>query len=286
MSALDSTVLQLHASSVRNYVNPYVLFSWPDVLDSHEWCTSPELVSLCGTEFWEDLDSETRRMLAFYEAVNFFSLNVHGERQQMEGLARRLYDRDNDHLAPYLHHFIDEENKHNVVFAEFCLRYANKLYPHAALAFEREYASGEEDFLFFARILVFEEVAVSHNALMGRDERLAGIARAINHYHYVDEVRHLRFGRAVVSDLWRRFSPEWPPEVVARVRQDLIGFLRATWMQYYSTAAYRDAGIADAYSVRAAAFDHPACVRRRRELSRHCTAFLRSAQITEEEVLP
>ena len=284
MESLALIVEQLHASSVRNFVNPYTFLDWPAEVDPAAWYTSPELVSLYGTDVWEGLDEADRKRLAFYEAVNFFSLNIYGERQQMEGLSRRLYGGDTGHVSKYLHHFLDEENKHNIVFAEFCLRYAQKLYPHGGISLERDYAPGEEDFLFFARILMFEEIAVSHNAAMARDQRLAEIARSINRFHHVEEIRHLRFGRAIVRDLWGQFAPQWSPGVSGRVREEIAGFLRATWLQYYNAAAYRDAGIPDPYRLRAAAFEHPESQTRRVAMTERCVKFFKSNGILEEEV--
>jgi P-aminobenzoate N-oxygenase AurF len=286
MEPLALIVEQLHASSVRNFVNPYTFLDWPAKIDPSSWYTSPELVSLYGTDVWDTLDEAARKRLAFHEAVNFFSLNIYGERQQMEGLSRRLYSGETPVISKYLHHFLDEENKHNVVFAEFCLRYAQKLYPHGALSLERQYAPGEEDFLFFARILMFEEIAVSHNAAMARDERLADIARAINRFHHVEEIRHLRFGRAIVRDLWGRFAPQWSVEVSDRVRDEVVAFLRATWLQYYNAAAYRDAGIPDPFRLRVTAFEHPQSRIRRAALTERCVKFFKSNGILEEEVQP
>ena len=61
----------------------------------------------------------------------------------MEGLARRLYAGGGDsHRLAYLHHFLDEENKHMVCFGGFCTRYAGKIYPDRKVAFPREYARG------------------------------------------------------------------------------------------------------------------------------------------------
>jgi hypothetical protein len=140
--------------------------------------------------------------------------------------------------------------------------------------------------LFFARIFIFEEIAVSHNAAMSHDERLAGIARAINRFHHVEEVRHLRFGRAVLRDLWARFSPQWSEDVVERVRAELIGFLRVTWLQYYNSAVYQDAGIPDPFRLRVAAFEHPASRRRRADLSDRCIRFFKSNDILKEDVHP
>src|SRR6266705_194388 len=63
------------------------------------------------------------------------NLNIHGEKALVEGLARKLYEREKREISPYLHHFLDEENKHMVYFGEFCTRYAGKIYPDKKLIF-------------------------------------------------------------------------------------------------------------------------------------------------------
>src|SRR5262245_1845399 len=155
---LEVTVERLCAVSKARYANPYTAIDWPEQLDRNQWFMSPELISIFGTEAYMRLSAAERRQLSFYEAVNFFSLNIHGERPLVEGLARRLYRKGQPTISSYLHHFLDEENKHMTYFGGFCLRYAGKIYADKKLAFPRPYAPGEEDFLFFTKILLFEKI--------------------------------------------------------------------------------------------------------------------------------
>jgi hypothetical protein len=278
---LAATAARLSAASRRAYQNPYEAITWPDAVDRDQWFTSPELISLYGTPAWDGLDERARRELSFWEAVNFYSLNIAGERALMEGLAARLYRPGLEDVAEYLHHFLDEENKHSVWFATFCLRYAGKVYPERKVAFPRDYVEGEEDLLFFARVAVFEEIVDRYNVAMGRDDRLAAIARRINANHHAEEARHLVFGRRIVEHLWRRHSPGWAAETVAGVRAHLAAFVEATWREYYNPEVYRDAGFADPWAVARQAWEHPATVAHRRELGRTCLRVLRAAGVLE-----
>jgi len=149
MDEFGRLVEKLCEASKRQYVNPYEYLEWPDALNVETWCTSPELVSLFGTPVYERLTEAERKRLSFYEAVNFFSLNIHGEKSLIEGLAQRVYRRENDLITPYLHHFLDEENKHMVYFGGFCRKYAGKVYPDRKMTIPRDFAPGEEDFLFY-----------------------------------------------------------------------------------------------------------------------------------------
>ena len=143
MAEISKTVKRLSEISIKDYINPYSHLSWPEAIDESEWFTSPELISIYGTGWYEELSDAEKKRLSFYEAVNFFSLNIHGEKSLIEGLAARLYKKGNDEISPYLHHFLDEENKHMVYFGTFCMKYAGKVYPDKKLVFPREYAPGE-----------------------------------------------------------------------------------------------------------------------------------------------
>ncbi|MFN0241295.1 MAG: diiron oxygenase [Planctomycetota bacterium] len=242
----------LCAASRRKTVDPYTDIEWPDALEPSQWFTSPELVSLYGTPAWDRLDDHDRKQLSLFEAVNFYSLNVHGEKALVEGLVKHLYDTADSAwsaCSPYLHHFIAEENHHMVYFGGFCERYANKIYRDRKISLPRKYAPGEEDFLFFARVLVFEEVVDALNRRMARDERLAPIARRINQAHHLEETRHLVFGRRITSELFRRHSPQWSRETLDRVRGYLESYVLNTWRDYANPDVYVDLGLAQPYDL-------------------------------------
>ena len=268
---IERSVEALVAASRRNAWDPWNL-AWPGALDDEAWCMSPELVSLHGTDVWNDLDDAMRRRLARAEAVNFFSLNIHGERILMEGIARRLHQPHLAGMAGYLHHFLDEENKHSAAFATFCNRYGGGIYPDRKMPGNTQRAREEADFLFFAQVVVFEEIVDVLNVEMARDERLAPIVREINARHHADESRHLAFGRAVVAELAER--ADFDATQRAALADDLAGFLEATWREYVNPSAYRDAGLADPFGARQLAWHAPDFVERRRRLSRKPLALL------------
>lgn len=257
---------------------------WPDKLPDDAWCMSPELVSLHGTPWWDALDEAGRRRLAFLECANFFALNIHGERALIEGLARRLYVRELADHAHYIHHFLAEENQHMTWFGGFCQRYAGKVYPDRHFTLPREYAPGEEDLLFFGKVLIFELIVDGCNLRMAKDDRLHPLVREINRRHHDDESRHLAFGRLVVEDLWERYSPTWSPEIQSGIRSYLAAYLESTWREYYNPDVYRDAGIAESFRVAREAFVAPASVARRAEVERRCVRILGEIGLGAEPV--
>jgi hypothetical protein len=282
MNELMEMVDKLCRASREDYINPYTYLEWPETLDFDQWFFSPELLSLYGMPVYTGLSEAQQHRLSFCETVNFFSLNIHGEKSLVEGLAHRVYQSDLRDLTPYLHHFLDEENKHMVYFGGFCLRYAGELYPDKKLVFPRQYAPGEENFLFFARVLIFEEIVDAYNLLMARDLRLPPIVRQINLGHHLEESRHLAFGRLVVRELFRQYAPSWSADTLAGVQEYLQSYLTQTWREYYNPDVYRDAGLPEPRRVQEQAFNHPSAQEHRRRISAKLSRFLEVNSILDE----
>jgi hypothetical protein len=282
MDALTETAQRLSALSRRHYRSAYAAVDWPETVAQPQWFTSPELISIYGTPHWESLSEPQRMRLSFWEAVNFFSINIHGEKTLLEGLAHRLYQPGLEAVTEYLHHFLDEENKHSVWFGTFCTRYAGRVYPDRKVAFPGTFGPAEAEFLFFAKVAVFEEIVDRHNAAMAADERLVPVARQINALHHADETRHLVFGRQLVAELWRRHRPNWSPETVSAVRRYLANYLVGTWREYYNPSVYLDAGLADPWVTAREAWDHPVTREHRQRLSRKCIGFFVDSDILDE----
>jgi hypothetical protein len=283
MTDFAKMVRKLCDASVKDYINPYSYLDWPETMDLQQWFTSPELISLHGTDVYDGLTEADKKRLSFYEAVNFFSLNINGEKSLVQGLADRLYRKGNDEITRYLHHFLDEENKHMVYFGGFCMRYAGKIYPDKKMAFPRDYEPGEQDFLFFAKVLVFEEIVDVYNVSMSRDERLVPLARQINLLHHRDEARHLVFGRQIVTDLFTLHAPRWSDETRQRVRKYLKGYLVAAWKEYYNPDVYRDAGLEDPFEIQEMAFENTTAHAHRKRISGGCIDYFLENNILDEE---
>lgn len=268
METASQIAVRLSKASCKKFYDVYNTFDWPETLQEGAWCMPPELISLYGTPVWDTLDEATRQKLSLHEMANLFSLVLQGERILVQGLAHRLYSTSNNReITEYLHHFLDEENKHMVMFGEFCHRYIGKVYPEKKLPLPKEMEKGEDEVVFFCMAMVVEELGDYYNVIVGRDERIDPLVREINKVHHIDEARHLAFGRLYLAELFARYSPTWTPETLAGFREWLAAFLKAGWADYYNPTVYRDAGIADAYEVRQMALAHPATVAHRQRAS-------------------
>ncbi len=282
MRSLESLAHKLCRLSRDNMMDVFSAIRWPNNLPDSAWFMSPELLSVTGTDWGHQYDEETLKKLSFFEAVNFFSLNIHGERLLIEGLAKRIYRRSSGQVAEYLHHFIDEENKHMYYFGRYCQQYAGKIYPDRKLSLPRDFARGEEDVLFFANVLIFEEIVDVYNRTSGRDARVEPISRELNRLHHFEEARHLAFGRKILADLYREYAPQWRAQVHSRVRQSLVAFLQATWGEFYNPAVYADMGWPDPYRMRREIYQSRAARDHRYRVSGGVINILRELGLFEE----
>ncbi|MGK5546935.1 diiron oxygenase [Streptomyces sp. URMC 127] len=242
---------RLNRKSVEDYYNPYRMFDWPDSLPENRWWMSPELTTTFGTGVARELDQEQLYRLSRYESINFYSLNVDGIRELIVEVTRRIHTRGFEIPSEFFHHFIGEENEHMWFFAEFCLRYGNKIYRQLEPAGDGEAWSGEAaSFLVFLRILLFEELVDHFNSTMAADERLHDTIRAVNRIHHQDESRHIAFGRELVSLLFKDLQAKGTEEELARVRAYVKRYLNYSFESLFNPHVYRDAGIPEPFAVR------------------------------------
>lgn len=284
MKTSTQLAIQLTGASRRKAWNVHTAFDWPAALAPDRWFMPPELISIFGTPLYDTLDDEQKKRLSLFEIGNFFSLVLQGERPLVQGLVHRLYLKSTSReITEYLHHFVDEENKHMVMFGEFCNRYIGKVYPEKKISIAREYAKGEEEVAFFCKVLVVEELGDYYNVTIARDERIDPLVREVNRVHHIDEARHLAFGRSYLAELFARYSSEWSTESLAGFRSWLVAYLQGSWGDYYNPSMYRDAGLPEAYEVRTMALGHPACAVHRRQASKRLVDYFVEIGLLAEE---
>jgi len=285
MTTLQDLTAKLCRISEEHFVDPFSRLEWPESLDRQQWFMSPKLISLHGTGIYQSLDEHQQQLLSFFELVNFFSINIHGERMLIEGLAKRLYRKHTEVVSPYLHHFLDEENKHMFYFGRFCNRYAGKVYVEKKFTVEREYADGEEEFLFFSRVMLFEEIVDVYNRHMAKDQQLVPISREINWLHHFEEARHLAFGRRVVEELFNMHSHAWELQVRQRISEELVHFFDTTWKDFFNPDVYRDAGLNDVFALRREALADETIVAKRNSNFERCARTLYKIGLLNKETI-
>ncbi len=242
---------KLSTASIKKSWDVYTAFDWPDTLPDDVWYMSPELISLYGTDFYNSLSEAEQKKLSFTEICNFFSLVLQGERPLVQGLVHRLYLKSTEpEVSEYLHHFIDEENKHMIMFGMFLNRYLGKVYPEKKITMPREYAKGEEEVSFLCKVLVVEEIGEYYNVIMWHDDSIHPLVSEINRVHHYDESRHLAFGRARLAEEFQAHSKNWSSAELIQFREWLVAYLKSSWGDYYNPTMYKDAGLQDGYELR------------------------------------
>ncbi|SNR59292.1 diiron oxygenase [Actinomadura mexicana] len=279
---LDLDRLEQMAES--GYYNPYTIFDWPESIEPDRPWMSESLTTLAGTPMWAELTREQQLALTRYEAINFFSLNIHGIRELMSEVVMRIHERAYAGVSEFLHHFIGEENEHMWFFAQFCLRYGGKLYP-AQPSLQADsvahLSAVARELVIFARILIFEEIVDHYNAHMATDRELPEIAREINRVHHQDESRHVAFGRMVFVNLLGQVAERDPAELPL-VAEYLENYLQYSIGTLYNPAAYRDAGIPDALALRRRALEHPARLEAHDQVLKRTRKFLAKAGVSRD----
>lgn len=283
MTRTDELSRRLTAASRDAMYDVYRRFAWTDRIDPDRYAMPPEVLTLYGTPIWGDLRDEQRHRLAIAETANLFANTLHGEQALVAGLSERLYGaRQSDDATDYLHHFLDEENKHMVMFGVFCRKYVGRVYPDRSVAFPKTLAPGEDEIGFYAMAMVVEDFGDFYNVRTMKDDRCDALVRDISQQHHVDESRHLAFDRAYLSDLSERWLPEWDEAQRARFATWLRGFMEANWSLYYNPSAYKDAGIDEPYLVRQLAIAHPAQVAHRARVSAKLERFFEKIGLLPE----
>ena len=256
ISALLERITEM---SVETYYNPYKMFEWPETLPDEQWWMTPELMTISGTRYAQELPEAQRMAISKWESIHFYSLNVHGIRELLLEVVKRVQMPGYDEESEFFHHFIGEENEHMWFFATFCTKYGKKIYPNKKLSFSIDDISADiESFLVFSRILIFEELVDYFNLRMGRDEALHPIIRQVNAIHHQDESRHIAFGREIVKKLFDHITSTQPGDQVAKAQDYIKRYLVASVQSLYSPSVYRDAGVADPYEMRAELLKDPA----------------------------
>ena len=206
--SFEASASRLIERSMSAGANRYAGFAWsapaPDRL-----AMSPAFTPLAGHPVYQELNDERRWQLALLEAVSFFSLNISGERDLMRGLEARVAGVVPEHVSRYLPCFLREEAAHTEVFKRFCHTYGGFIFRDRQVRFPQEFLPGEENFVFFARALIFEEIADFYNRKLAADDTLWLLVRDIHRYHAEDEARHIAFGRLYVSTLWDELGKHW-----------------------------------------------------------------------------
>ncbi|MGL5834098.1 MAG: diiron oxygenase [Waterburya sp.] len=269
----------------ENYYNPYQLFDWSVKLSDDHWWMSPELLSVYDTPFMNELTESQLKKLSKWECINFYSLNVHGIRELLLEITKRIHVSSFTLTSDFFHHYIGEENEHMWFFAKFCLTYGSKIYPTKNVKSNQNnvIATEIENFMVFARILIFEEIVDYFNVYMGSDHRLPSLIQQINQVHHQDESRHIAFGRQVVTQYHQELRQKLNSEQLMEVENYIKRYIITSVESLYNPAVYKDAGMNKPYQVRRRLLQEPGRQEFHRQYLQRTLKFLVKNQILSDQ---
>ncbi|OIB04952.1 AurF domain containing protein [Paenibacillus sp. LC231] len=272
--------------AAEEHYNPYKEFEWTEMLDTNQMWMSEKLLSIYNTPYMERLSKEQIMVLSKWESINFYSLNVHGIRELLIEVIKRIHTEGFELPSEFFHHFVGEENEHMWFFSKFCLKYGGKIYIDKKVKIENSGHSDFEDFLVFARILIFEEIVDYFNICMGNDRTLDPIIQKINKVHHMDESRHISFGREIVKVLHENLREKYDGDKLKELEDYIKRYMKASIHSLYNPIVYKDAGIDDPYAFRNRLLEMPErAIENEKILKRTSSFFLRNGIFTEGVVI-
>jgi hypothetical protein len=246
-----NAIENLLKASVNKKLSPFDDLPWNEPPSRDLFWLSPEVISIHGEPEYEQLSPEQQRRLSQLEFCLLCSVSASGEKEVVANMARRMLKSRYAPFRPYFHFFLEEENNHIRMFAEFCERYG-QFYPVLY-----SYAQGEiwehaqlEDMLTFVHVLIFEELGQGLNEVLMADESLPPLVRAINRYHVLDEGRHISFGRMLVREHAESVRRSVPAEQWQKLQAHVASYLRTRHVDYHHMRIYKEVGIAGARLLR------------------------------------
>ncbi len=233
---------------------PFTRINYQNELDKRKFQMPEHLISLYHHPIYSSLTHEQRWRLSLLETINFFSINIHGERKLVQGLEDRLYLLSSLggewSVGNYLQHFIHEENAHTHMLAGYCYRYGNGVYKDYSIQINDPTLSvvGQE-LLFFGRVYVLETFLDYLNSTAMREENIDVTAREIHRFHHIEEARHMAFDRVVIRNCVAKMRELNQADELAVITKLLDEYGRGALMRLYVPKIYKEVGIENPSAV-------------------------------------
>ena len=243
-TAVDREVVaqRLLGGSVRRSYQPEVDIDWDAPLDPHKYFLPPEIVSLYGTPYWEEMTEQQRIELSRQEMANVLSVGIWFENLLNRALLRELMHED--HRSAHVHYALTEmgdECRHMTMFGKVIDRSGARPYQ---MRFRERVAMDLLPFalrgsLLWVAALVGEEIFDSIQRRMMDDDQLQPLVAQLMRIHVTEEARHIKFAREGVV---RRMETAGRTERL--LTGNLVGLGGPVFRYAFSNpAVYRRAGL-------------------------------------------
>lgn len=263
---LQGVARKLSAASLdptRRIQNPFTRVQYQESLDRGRLQFPEHLLSLYYHPIYKELTPEQKWQLSLLETINFFSINIHGERKLVQGLEERLYVPSEVGgawpVGDYMQHFIHEENAHTHMLAGYCYRYGDGVMKDYAIQVsDPQLSSIGQDLLFFGRVYILESFLDYLNSSAMRDESIDSTARDIHRFHHIEEARHMAFDRAVIRYCVCKVKSQGIADELDLIATLLKDYGKVALQSLYSPRVYKRIGLSEATSISREAQDVPA----------------------------
>ena len=251
---------KLITGSEKKKYDPFNRVDYQETLNGDRWQFPEKLLSLYNSPIYDELSDEQKWRLSLLEAINFFSVNIHGEQALVSAMEPRLYrDKrvgEDPVSSQYMQRFIHEENSHTYMLAEYCLRYHGSVFPDRSFAVEHPKFSPEvDDLLYYGRIYILESYLGFINQKCMKDPDLDTSAQQIHTHHFMDEVRHKAWDKAMIEENLRRAKDKKLGAELEAVKKLLETYQVYIYQSSCNPAVYRALGLEHCLDLRAKVID-------------------------------
>lgn len=268
-STYQAMARKLITGSEKKKYDPFNRVDYQETLNSDRWQFPEALLSLHHSPIYDELSDEQKWRLSLLEAINFFSVNIHGEQALVSAMEPRLYrDKrvgEDPVSSQYMQRFIHEENSHTYMLAEYCLRYHGSVFPDRSFAVEHPKFSPEvDDLLYYGRIYILESYLGFINEKSIKDTELDTTAHQVHEHHFMDEVRHKAWDKAMIEENLRRAKDKNLSSEIHAVKELLTTYQEYIYQSSCNPAVYRTLGLENCLALRTEVIE---CKKRKEVLS-------------------
>lgn len=194
----DQVATRLLNGSVRRSYEPSVAIDWDAPLVEGKYFLPTEVISLYGTDYWEQLTEAQRIALSREELANVLSVGLWFENILNRGLLLQLLREDP--ASPFAHYVLTEmgdECRHMTMFGKVIDRVGAR--PYRMGRVDRFLAAALPHFLrgslLWVGALIGEEIFDAQQRRIMADPDLQPVVAQLMRIHVTEEARHIRFAR-------------------------------------------------------------------------------------------
>jgi len=195
---MTQVATRLISGSVRRSYEPDVAIDWDAPLIEGKYFLPKEVISLYGTDYWEELAEEQRIALSREELANVLSVGLWFENILNRGLLLQLLREDP--ASPFAHYVLTEmgdECRHMTMFGKVIDRVRAR--PYRMGRVDRFLAAALPHFLrgslLWVGALIGEEIFDAQQRRIMADPDLQPVVAQLMRIHVTEEARHIKFAR-------------------------------------------------------------------------------------------